>query len=863
MSRHLLTVAILLLWCQIGLAQSYGLTFNSHEVMQEKRTSLDLSPGDSLRFSGDFDLDFDFRFVPNYSVYFGYILRMITGDKQNIDLIFNQKGRVFKLITGENFTGAGFMIDSVKSIKEWNRFTIKCNLEKHTIELYVNGMIAIHSRTIPMSNCFRFLWGANDYSKFKTRDIPPMQIRDIRIFEQGRLKYYWPLDETSGNLCMDKENGRKGAAVNPTWIKPRHQQWERAASFTLDGYASAAFDNKNDRLFITGSDSLATYSTSMQAHPMTTTANPHHEFILGHQALYDTLHNQLLDLFIDEKKIYPYNLSSRQWTEQPPHNVTEYWHANKLVSTMDSSVYVFGGYGQLTYKNLVQRYSPVTQRWDTIKPTGNFFSPRYLAALGTDETGRYAYILGGYGSISGDQMLDPFNNYDLMRFDLRTWEFKKLFSLHPANLQFTFANSLIIPKGSSDYFGLIFRNDSFKSSLQLIKGSLKDSSYQLMASQIPYSFHDIRSYADLYYSRSTNQLIAVTLLYSREDEKAKKTEVNIYTLDFPPEQLTLSEKFSYVPSMFHLWVWPGIAVLALAGIFIYFKKNRKRIGAADTGKAPLSGAHEHLKRPATEEAITHDIKPYPTAPVSMVTDRYPAIYLFGQFQVIDREGHDITRLFTPLLKELFLIIVINSYKNKRGITSQGLTDILWHDKSPKDAMNNRSVNITKLKAILEKLGHCSIGKESGAWEFHVQENGVYVDYQQFGVMSSLSHQDPEYVRELLEIIRRGPLLTQTEYNWLDNIKSEISNEVIEICLGFLKEQDIAADPDLVLNITNYIFYFDPLNEEALGYKCKTLVYLKRHSLAKTTYVNFTKDFKNSYGEEFRESFNEVIAHQPY
>jgi len=57
----------------------------------------------------------------------------------------------------------------------------------------------------------------------------------------------------------------------------------------------------------------------------------------------------------------------------------------------------------------------------------------------------------------------------------------------------------------------------------------------------------------------------------------------------------------------------------------------------------------------------------------------------GSFQVFDKEGVDITQLFTPVLRELFLLIVIYTIRTGRGITAEELTEILWLDKAVKDA----------------------------------------------------------------------------------------------------------------------------------------------------------------------------------
>ncbi|MCK7531345.1 MAG: hypothetical protein MZV63_10075 [Marinilabiliales bacterium] len=69
-----------------------------------------------------------------------------------------------------------------------------------------------------------------------------------------------------------------------------------------------------------------------------------------------------------------------------------------------------------------------------------------------------------------------------------------------------------------------------------------------------------------------------------------------------------------------------------------------------------------------------------------------------QFQ----RGTDITRKFTPLLKELFLLILFNSIKNDMGISNEKIIEILWHGFSESSANNNKAVNIAKLRAILTK-----------------------------------------------------------------------------------------------------------------------------------------------------------------
>ncbi|MFT7953723.1 hypothetical protein, partial [Salmonella enterica] len=83
-----------------SVAQSYGLAFASNEVVQDRRTGVDLSPGGSFEFSKDFELAFDISIQPFRVEYFGYILRVVGNNKNNIDLIYDNTPTHFKVVMG-------------------------------------------------------------------------------------------------------------------------------------------------------------------------------------------------------------------------------------------------------------------------------------------------------------------------------------------------------------------------------------------------------------------------------------------------------------------------------------------------------------------------------------------------------------------------------------------------------------------------------------------------------------------------------------------------------------------------------------------------------------------------------------------
>jgi two-component SAPR family response regulator len=835
-----------------GYGQSYGLTFSSHETVLEKRTSLDIAPNDSICFSKNFELGFDINFLPDRRTYFGYILRIISNGEHNIDLIYDQQSHSFRIINGENFSSISFTIDSLKLYKEWNRLDLKFNLESQLLSFEVNGK-KTGSSNIPLNfRCFKFLWGANDFQKFKTRDIPSMKIKDIKIYENNTLKYSWPLNEVTGDTAYDAVTRKVAKVKNPNWIKPKYQQWELLKSFTVNGYAGVAFDPKKDKIYITGSDSLVIFGLNSDKGSTDWIPSNHENFRMGHQSIFDTAINKLYDIFIDQKKVVAFDFGSRKWEQDfDAGKITEFWHPNKFISKSDSSLYVIGGYGYLRYKNLVQRYSFASKHWEILKTSGDYYPPRYLSASAKSTDGNFVYLIGGYGSMTGDQMLDPQNFYDMYRYNIKERTFKRLFALKRIEKHFTFGNSLVIDPVTNYYYALVYPNDSSTSYLQLIRGSLTDSTFIMLGNSIPFTFHDIESFEDLYYSPLSNKLIAVELHYSKNEDPVKNTSIKIYSLNFVPEPIDITDNGPVLQHKGNIFlVVLPVAALTLAGMYFYKRRKSKNTTASVEVTLASAGGGNQYGGSTVQTFLQNS------------SDRkiHSSIFLFGQFQVFDKDGADITAHFTPLLKELFLIVCINTIRQGRGISSEMLNERLWHNKSEKDAKNNRSVNIAKLKLVLEKIGNCAITKESGSWQFHVSDLAIQIDFVNFnGIMQHAGDLEKDDMRSLMEIIKRGAFLYLTEYDWLDSIKSEISNSVIDRCLGYITRHELSQEPEFVIEITNCIFHFDHLNEDALVYQCKSLIILKRFTLASNVYQKFAKEYKDIYGTEFTKTFHETIA----
>jgi two-component SAPR family response regulator len=356
----------------------------------------------------------------------------------------------------------------------------------------------------------------------------------------------------------------------------------------------------------------------------------------------------------------------------------------------------------------------------------------------------------------------------------------------------------------------------------------------MLGNRIPYIFDNENSYSDLYFSKRGQKLVAATFLANPEENE---TGINVYTIAFPP-YITEFETAEVSGSSWRI-VLPVLLVLFtfLAGLFVwYFRRKGTSPGPeVQDDRAPLIlDQRENGKKPAN------------------------SILFFGGFQIINKDGEDITSKFTPLLKELFLLIFLYSVQDK-GISIQSLTEIFWFSMDVKSAKNNRAVNIAKLKNLLAEIEGCSLSRKTGYWQIVFNDSMVHNDYwtckKIIGQQKSLSR---EQLEQFLSITEKGALLGNANYEWLDEFKSDCSNMIIDSLMNYKDQCEIETDCELMIRLADTILVFDILHEEAIAMKCKALTALGKHTLAKNAFTKFEKDYLKLYDEPFGKSFSDII-----
>jgi DNA-binding SARP family transcriptional activator len=602
-----------------------------------------------------------------------------------------------------------------------------------------------------------------------------------------------------------------------------------------------ASDDVNERLFLVGDKELLIYSVRQNSIRAVKYLDKKIRVNNNFSSVYNSLDGKIYCFTLNGALVYCLDISTGVWTESDVSSGSAefFRHFNYYFSPADNSIYTFGGYGQHTYHNDIKRLDLSKNEWQDLTIRNGVFNPRYLAGLGSlNDT---VYILGGYGSATGSQMVNPRSYFDLLGYSVKNRSLFRKFEIASIYDDMCVGSTFWVYRNNRDYYALIFEKNKYESALQLIRGSIDSSGVEIVGDKIPYKFFDIRSNASMFFFPGQNKLFACTSFVT----DSMKTLLSIYSINFPPaqsSQVTMSseggKKGLYV-------IFAVVLVISAAAASLYFigRRKGKRISSNEINTAEVP-AGKVPENPAIKEPA--------------VTPKYQLV-LFGGFQVFSSSYEDITSKFTPLLKELFLLILLYSSRNNKGITSDQISEFLWFGKSESSARNNRAVNIAKLKTILSEMGSVELTKKTGYWKIYFDKENVKSDYSDFlEISGSKSNLNKFKILKLLEITRQGGFLVNLNYEWLDDIKSAVSDKIIETLIAFAEKCNMETDAEFIIHMADSIFNFDKVNEEAMVLKCKAECFLGNHSLAKTTYEKFVREYQKLYDEEFKKSFNEVV-----
>ena len=812
-----------------------GLYFSSHEVIQDKRTSLNLSPNEPYIFPKGFSLEFDANFRKGDG-YYGYIFRIIGDGNTNIDLVSNSvsssnfslvyKDKILLSYKWTDLPNAGY--------NKWLNVRVDVNVKDSKLAVSFNGIkkeVAV-SEIANLRN-FEVVFGACKNGSFPSTDVSPMSLKNVRIYDyNNKLFRDWQLSKHGQGKVYDETTQAEANVSNPIWIRDKHVKWEKIKNFNQSDQFGIAIDDKQGRLFF--ADDIAVYIYSIESQNVDTIpvlgGSPYHD-IQGKQIIYNKFTNELWSYNFESNTISKFNFLTQKWSfDQIKANETNFAHQNKFISPLDSSLFTIMGYGYYTYKSVVNHYNPKTQQWRQIDRSDQI-EPRYLSGAGFLDD-QNVLVFGGYGSKSGKQELSPEFYYDLYSLNLHDYSFKKLWTLNKPLSPFVPCETLITDPKSGSFYTLLYNSGNYATFLHLARFGIEKNEYQLYDDSIPYSFLDVKSWSALFLDKNTSQLIAVT---------SHDSEVSLYSMAYPP--LMSVDVYQKDPIKLRWFVW-FIAILFVCGLafvsIIFFKRKKGR-----NGKVRL---YEQVDHPNI-------------VPIAQIERKLISSILFiGGFQIYDSKGCNITHAFSPTLKHLFLYIFLHSVTNGKGVSSAKLDEVFWYDKFGVSARNNRNVNISKLRAILDEIEGVEVVTENSIWKIKLEDK-IFCDYLEIlnllrKLKSSIFNESE--ILQLISLLSMGEFLPTVQTEWMDLFKSQFANETIDGLSSLFNNTDVRNNFSLRYHLAECILVYDPLNEEAFAIKCSVLYGLGKKGMAKNLYDSFCREYKQTLGIAYAVPFNDTI-----
>jgi len=831
-------------------AEANGLKFNGSEHLIDERTSYNVFCEKSPLFTNKLDISFDISLLE--SSHYGYIVRIKNNEANktfNLSYYVEGASTVFKFNEegGKNLITASVNHDELQKIN-WFRISIIFDLKNHILLLNINNQLFKENNVVlPPEWKPEICFGRSDY----LIDVPSFAIRNLSVSDK-KHKYIFPLQESKGNIAHDVKGREFGCITNPVWLIKDAYYWSYRQTFKSASVAGCNFDEKTDNLYIFNKDSLITYNvrtgaSTMEKFPEKCPV----DIFLGTNFL-DKEEKKLYvyDVYNENNKLGPnvavLDLKTKRWKALS--NVSLYMqlhHHSAAFDEQNKKFYIFGGFGgvggfgNMQYSKSLYSFNFNTNKWDSLKLSGDKVNPRYFSAMCYKKEDNSLYIFGGMGNESGEQVVGRRYYYDFYKVSLNDNKVVKLWEIS-WNKENVVPVRQMIFQDDSCFYTLCYPEHFSKTHLKLYRFSLKDGSFKILGDSVPIRSEKIKTEANLYYSHSLNNLFAVIQEFDNQDISSV---IKIYSLAFPPisyEELVMHEPKSNRNSVI---IISFIFLLLMVSAFVLFRKLRNKRKRENLELEIIFSDDNGKENSQDKSPIRSDLKPN-------------GIYLFGEFRVQDRKNRDITYMFSSKLKQAFLIILQHSYSG--GISSQRLSELLWPDKPEDKVKNSRGVTINHLRKIIKELDGIELVYEKGLFRIEISQEFCYCDYLRCMELID-SNMVEENIMEFLNIIRQGKFLRSIDLPEFDPFKEDVEKKLEPVLLIEIEKNFNNGANSTTVVLCEALFNIDPINDDAIFYLIHALIKLRMNDEAKKRYFLFVSEYKKMMGKEYPVSYSELLS----
>ena len=835
-------------------AYSQGLLFQANDKEIKERTSLQIfQEGEIPCFTKNFQLSFELS-IRDFDT-FGYVflLKEDQGktkysftytylDGENSTFKFNTDGK-------ENHYSLNLRNDALAY--QWIPVSFAFDLQQDVLTIRIgDNEKKITSLGLKDTFCPHLFFGRYDY----ILDMPTFAIRNLKLEGDRSHSYTFPLNENEGEEVHTSTGKVLGTVVNPVWLINGSYHWEKLFEYSFQTPSGITFEPDSQRLIIFSQDSLLTYNLlkrqpqkysysnklpvklQLATHFMNTTD--------GKLYVYE-----LNNLPLGDATVAALDLNNQEWKQtgvaalpvQLPHH-DGFWDETT------GKYLVFGGFGNKRFNNTFLEYDIEGDRWDTLSYSGDRIIPRYFSGMAVNKNREHIYVFGGMGNESGEQSVGRNYLHDLYLLDRKQQSVRRLWQ-NASGHRLVVARDMILTPDEKYIYALCYPEYLSDTYLQLYRLTVDDGTMKALGDSIPMRSEEIMTNANLYYNSLTHEYYCTTT----EFDKKGHTVIRTYVLSAPPVSLDEIRSYGSRSSLEIRWLWimAGIGVLLLAGgvLFVRKKRGKQRNAVLESSSVLMSppvGREPDKSVQGKETLAKEDFES------SLV--RPNAVYLFGPFTVIDRNGRDITHLFSSRLRQVFIYILLHSTHN--GVLSASLNEVFWPDKPDDKVKNLKGVTINQIRKNLAELDGVELVHDKGY--FRLVFTDCYCDYFRFRTLKNAE----EVENELGILLMRGKFLDGMDAGMMDHFKQKVEEFLSSFLPLEIERLYQQHKYDAVIRFCNVLFRVDPVNELALAYGMHALNHTGSSQEAILQYSLFVREYRQMMNEEYSISYAELMSKNP-
>ena len=817
-------------------ARAQGLMFNSNDSLLNKRTSYSVFNTSPPLFQDHLSINFDLSLWDNKNL--GYIFNL-TGKNDSYSLsylYFNGAAYLnFNIDRKSNKIKIPIQ-DSQLHKRKWIRVKVDFDLKDDKVNISIGNKF-YHTDHLGLDDTVtaKIVFGKNQYYT----EVPDMAIKNLMVGNDQK-SFSFPLNESAGNIVHNSDGDEMGLVENPVWLINDSYYWKMAYKHSFNQVAGLNFTPVDNKLFMFTRDSI-TFFDSENGGVVTTAFKEKSPvpLLLG-KSIFNTRENKLYvyEIYHEhpaEPSIASLDMQTLTWKAIGKIEFKgQRHHHNIFYNATQDSIYLFGGYGSYSYYNKFFKYNSTTDQWEKVSFKGDTITPRFFSAVSNVNKANEVYLFGGYGNESGSQVVGGRQYYDLYCINLQNHTIKKCWDIHPVKDVFVPANNLVLSEDGNYFYAMCYPHEIFKTSIKLYKFSIKDGSYQVVSAPIPVISERIESDINLFLDPKSNQLLCTLQEFTDPD----KSIIKVYSLAYPPVTNAggMQSGKRWATPIVKLKYVALLAFALLVGILFWLYKKRK------TEIAPAV-----ITNPET--ALVSD--------ESTKTQRVNAVYLLGEFVVFDKKGKDVTYLFSPKIKQLLILILLNSKKNN-GIISKKISQLLWPDKDIAKTKNIKGVTFNHLRSAMSDIEGIDLSFLNDIYCFNTNDS-FFCDY--FIVIDTLKksdHEQGKFITDNFELISRGSFLSDMTDIWLDDFKVDYEELLMKDLLPQLQKLYTEENHKVVLETSKLVLNIDPFNDTAIKYQLKSYRRLKGIDHSKKVYDQFVAEYKKSLGIDYPIALEKIL-----